>query len=109
MKAIITALESLAPTWPTIAEATARPPYILYSESETPIITFDGIAGYESTLEVTVVEHSKIAANTLKERVVNSLNGITFNGYTLYYDGARYVDYPDESLASYELTFNIEK
>ena len=55
MKAIITALESIAPTYPAVAPETERVPYILYSESDTPIVTFDGIAGYDTTLTVTVV------------------------------------------------------
>lgn len=106
MKAIITALESIAPTYPAVAPETERVPYILYSESDTPIVTFDGIAGYDTTLTVTVVAKTKDAAQVLRDKIVNHLHGITFDGATLYYEGSQYVEYPDEKLSSYELTFN---
>lgn len=105
MKTIVTTLESIAPTWPSVAEVTAKPPYILYAESDTPIVTFDGIAGYDSTLEVTIVERSKNAAQALRDRVIKALHGNTFGDTTLYYDSARYIDYAEEHLAGYELTF----
>lgn len=105
MRTIVTTLESIAPTWPSVAEATAKPPYILYAESDVPIVTFDGIAGYDSTLEVTVVERTKNAAQALRDRIVRELHGNTFGDATLYYDNARYIDYADEHLSGYELTF----
>lgn len=108
MNVIISILESIAPTFPSVATERAKPPYILYTESESPIRTFDGIAGMEITLEITVVETSKAAAQKLKSIIISLLDGNTFRNRTLYYDNARYVDYPDEGLSSYEIVFRIE-
>lgn len=106
MKAIITALESIAPTYPAVAPETERVPFILYSESDTPIVTCDGIAGYDTTLTITVVAKTKDAAQVLRDKIRNHLHGITFDGATLYYEGSEFVGYPDEKLSGYDLTFN---
>jgi hypothetical protein len=100
----IATLEAIAPTWPSVAEITAKPPYILYAESDEPIVTYDGIAGYDSTLSITVVERSKSQAQTLRDRVINALHGVSFADSTFYYDSSRYIDYADENLSGYEIT-----
>lgn len=107
MDAIVKKLSAIAPTYPGIAETTARVPYILYSESDVPIVTKDGIAGYESNLTLAVVSRTRKEATLLRDRIVQALNGVTIEDLSLYYDGATFVDYPEEYLSSFELTFNL--
>lgn len=106
MDAIVNILSAIAPTYPGIAETTARVPYILYTENDVPLVTIDGIAGYESTLTLAVIARSRKEATLLRDRIIKALNGVDLGDDTLYYDGATFVDYPEEKLSSFEMTFN---
>lgn len=109
MTTIINQIQQILPIYPGTAEAETKLPYAVYSERQEPLLTFDGIAGYEDTLNVALFASSKAAATELRNRLVALLNGKTFSDITLYYAGSDYTDYPEQRISSYEITFNITR
>lgn len=109
MNKVLSAIQAIVPIFPGTAEADTALPYATYTESSTPIVTFDGIASYEGTLSVAVFANKKLVAQRLRDSIVSALHNVTFDDLTLYYQSSDYVDYADMAIASYELTFNVLK
>lgn len=93
--------------YPDVVPAEVQAPFAAYSEETDPNETFDGNAGDSDTTVVTVAAHTKRAARTLADRIVEAVGGKVSDGYAFYFQGRKFVMYADERLSSYELTFKI--
>ena len=107
MTTIIDQIKRILPIYPGTAEPEAKLPYAVYSERQDPVVTFDGIAGYDDTLNIALFAATKSKAEALRDELVALLNGKTLGASTLYYAGSDYTDYHDQKISSYELTFNL--
>lgn len=106
---VLQRIQAIVPIYPGTAEPDATLPYATYTESSTPIVTFDGIAGYEDSFSVAVVANSKLSAERLRDAIIAAVHGIRLNDIVLYYQDSTYVDYADMGISSYEINFNVLK
>lgn len=93
--------------YPNVVPATVDPPFAYYTERSTPVVTKDGIAGYETALAITVVASSKAEAQGLAMEVEVAFHGEDIEERTLWLESSEYTQFEKEKLHSYELTFNI--
>lgn len=93
--------------YPNAVPATVNPPFAYYTETTRPILTKDGIAGYDATLSISVVASSKAEAQALATQVEMVFHGEDVEGRTMWLESSEYTFFDKEKLHSYELTFNI--
>ncbi len=86
---------------------TAAPYALLSTPPETPIRTFDGIVGYDVTFEMSIF-HTRLAElESLKIKLINTLEGAALADNTSYYKTGEYDFFHEYNLHSYSLTFQI--
>lgn len=93
--------------YPNVVPATVDPPFAYYTESAHPILTKDGIAGYDATISITVVASSKSEAQSLASQVEAAFHGEDVENRTMWLESSDYTLFEKERLHSYELIFNI--
>lgn len=106
---VISRIQQIVPIYPGTADPDTPLPYATYAESSEPIVTFDGIAGYDDSFSVAIFANSKILAERLRDKVIEALHGASFGDISLYYQGSEYIDYADLNISSFELTFSVLK
>lgn len=93
--------------YPNVVPATVNPPFAYYTETSRPILTKDGVAGYDTTLAISVVASSKAEVQSLASLVEMVFHGEDVAGRTMWLESNEYTQFEKEKLHSYELTFNI--
>ena len=90
-----------------VDEKTAAPFATFTTPEEKPLRTLSGVAGYETTFELTVY-HSRVAgAEELKRKVVRALDDLPLQTKVCRYRSAQSDYFPQYDLHSYTLTFRI--
>lgn len=83
-------------------------PFATFSiPEERPLRTLSGIAGFETTFEVSLYDSRFAGAEALKREVLVALDERTINGKTLRYRSSTTDYYPQYDLHSVTLTFRI--
>ena len=93
--------------YPNVVPEAVKPPFAWYEENAEPVLTFDGIAGYDTTLTISVVAQTKAAAKALADHTIRVLHGNSFGAARLILSRSECVPYPAERLTAYDLIFNI--
>lgn len=107
MKALISTLSKILPIYPFEAPQGARAPYGIYIKSVSPVRTKDGIVGYDGSVTLSIYAGTLEVVSYLAEQIISSLDNITLEGYSYYYEGSNEENYSDIGLVSKELTFTI--
>ena len=101
-----------------VDEKTAAPFATFTTPEEKPLRTLSGVAGYETTFELTVY-HSRVAfevslydnrfagVEELKRKVIRALDDLQLDGRSCRYRSAQSDYFPQYDLHSYTLTFRI--
>lgn len=91
-----------------VDEKTPSPFAVFSYPEEKPLRTLDGIAGFETSLELSVYDRRFAGAESLRKRVITLLDGIHLQeGKSLRYRSATYDYFPDYDLHSVTLNFRI--
>lgn len=109
MDKVLSTIQAILPIYPGTAEPESMLPYATYSESSTPIVTFDGFAGEEVSFTIAIFANKKLSAEYLRDSIIRALHGKSFDDTILYYQDSTYVDYADMGISSYEINFNVLK
>ena len=77
-------INGIVPTYPGEVPEDVRLPYAFYSTTERPILTMNGIAGYEGDLSLSIVSPNKKTSRRIAERVIATINGVKVGKATAY-------------------------
>ncbi len=111
---IITRLEAELPELgnriqPSAVDPGTATPFAAFTlPTETPIRTIDGIAGYDTTFEVAVVDKRHSQCSKLKSKIIEALDSFalsTSQRCQLKESQAQFYD--EQKLHGYIITFNI--
>ena len=109
MKALITTLSEILPVCPFEAPQGTRVPYGIYVKSVSPVRTKNGIVGYDGSVTISIYAGTIEAVERIAEQIIATLDNITLDGYSYYYDSSSEESYSDIGLIQKDLTFNILK
>ncbi len=90
-----------------VDERTATPFAAFTSPEETPIRTIHGIAGYTTTFEIAVYDKKFASVETLKHRIIATLEGAELSYRRCYLKSTSSDYYADYDLHGITLTFKI--
>ncbi|MEG2612657.1 MAG: hypothetical protein RR971_04110 [Alistipes sp.] len=93
--------------FPNVVPDTEGLPFAHYSEQIQPVQTKDGIAGYDSTVIITVAASTKSAAQILATKIETIFNSSDVGGRTMWLESIEYTLYEKENINTYELNFNL--
>jgi hypothetical protein len=83
-------------------------PYAAFSTpEEVPLRTKDGIAGVQVLFDLGVFHSKMAAAETLKRKTIEALDGVTLAGKRCVYKSSEYGFYADFNIHGYTITFKI--
>lgn len=83
-------------------------PYAAFTTpEETPLRTIHGIAGIQVLFDLGVFHSKMAAAETLKQKTINALDGQTLAGKRCIYKSSDYAYYADFNIHGYTITFKI--
>lgn len=110
---IVAILKAAIPSlriFPTYAAATTQPPYAVYVNESTPILSKDGIDGWEGTFDISVLDRTKAKVEALTESVITALDGTdTTDGTSISLESTTYSYYFEDSTHSYSIKFKLLK
>lgn len=90
-----------------VDERTATPFAAFTTPEEVPIRTIHGIAGYTTTFEIAVYDKKVVSVETLKHRIIATLEGAGLSYRRCYLKSTSSDYYADYDLHGVTLTFKI--
>lgn len=90
-----------------VDERTATPFAAFTTPEEVPIRTIHGIAGYTTTFEIAVYDKKVVSVETLKHRIIATLEGAGLSYRRCYLKSTSSDYYADYDLHGITLTFKI--
>lgn len=84
MTDLLNKVNSIVPTYPGEVPEDARLPYAFYASSDRPILTKDGVAGYEGDMTLSIVSPVKKTSRGIADRVITAINGKSFGRTTAF-------------------------